>query len=252
MKNSLSERQRIEENYHDRKYKDDILENSSSQGGSAYKFYRELRGNVNGLKILDYGCGNGWLSMDLIKEGATEVYGIDISKELIEKANKFAEVKGLSKNINFKKMPGENLTFPDNFFDLILGSAILHHTDISLAIKNIYRVLKPGGRALFIEPLNQNIFLRIWRKLTPWRRSPAEKALVSKDLKFIQDVFPDAKYHFFKFFSIFSKGLTVLLPKNKTLIYANVLLERFDKNLLKLFPFCGKYYAVIVMELNKN
>jgi ubiquinone/menaquinone biosynthesis C-methylase UbiE len=149
-------------------------------------------------------------------------------------------------------MPGENLTFSDNYFDLCLGSAILHHTDLNLAIKNIYRVLKPGGRAIFIEPLNQNLFLKCWRKLTPWRRSPAEKALINDDLKFIRELFPNAKFHFFTFSSILTEGVMIIFPNNRFVSSINRLLERFDNKLLNLFPSLGKYCAIVVLEINKD
>ena len=96
-------------------------------------------------------------------------------------------------------MPAEDLSLPENFFDLIAGSAILHHTDLNLAVQNIHRVLKPGGRAIFIEPMNQNIFLKIWRALTPWRRSTEERALTKRELTFIQSAFPEVKNNFFRF-----------------------------------------------------
>jgi ubiquinone/menaquinone biosynthesis C-methylase UbiE len=252
MENQLSERQQAEEQYHDNKYKNDILVTPNMKEGSAYKFFRQLKGNVKNLKILDYGCGNGWLSIDLVREGAAEVYGIDISKELIGKACELAEAKGLEEKIHFIKMPGENLTFSDNSFDLILGSAILHHTELDRAVKNLYRVLKPGGRAIFIEPMNQNIFLRIWRVVTPWRRSPAEKALVNNDLKFVRNVFPNSKYHFFKFTSILSTGLGIVFTSNKFLSVIDDFFERIDNKLLKLFPSLGKYYAIVVLELIKD
>lgn len=149
-------------------------------------------------------------------------------------------------------MSAENLTFKSNFFNLIIGSAILHHTDLNLAINNLHRVLKLGGRAIFIEPMNQNIFLKIWRRLTPWRRSPTEKALTYEDSKIIQNIFPDAKFYFFNLTSIFTQGLLLFLPKNKLLLLINDLLERFDGLCLRVFPSLGRYSAVLVMKLVKG
>ncbi len=247
----LSERHRIEENYHDRKYRNTVPKTINREM-SAYRFFKKFRQNVNNLRLLDYGCGNGWLSIDLAKGGAAEVYGIDISGELVQKARILAKGKDLAHKVHFMKMPGENLVFSENFFDLCLGSAILHHTDLDLAIKNIYRVLKPGGKAVFIEPMNRNIFLRIWRKITPWRRSPVEKALVDKDLRLIQDFFPKARFYFFIFSSIFTEGLLLVFPRNKFIIFVNNLLEKFDNKLLQLFPALGKYCAIVVLELTKD
>lgn len=248
MPDQLSERQLAEKLYHDEKHRDANALVDQRKADSAYNFYWGLVGNVKGLKVLDYGCGNGWLSVLLAKSGA-DVCGIDISEELIKKADALRDRQGLGKRISFKVMAAEDLTFPDRSFDLALGSAILHHTDIDRALSNISRVLKPGGRAIFIEPLNQNIFLKLWRKLTPWRRSPAEKALTDAELAAIKRIFPGAKFHFFDLASIFTKGLLVISPENRLLLYANSRMERFDAAFIKRCPSLGKYCAVVVLEL---
>lgn len=252
MEQQLSSKQSIEASYHDRKYKDCQLVMTRKRQEQAYNFFSRLRGDVRNLRILDYGCGVGWLSIDLVKEGAAEVYGIDISQELVEKARDLAEAKGVLEKIHFAKMPAENLTFADNSFDLILGSAILHHTELKQAVKNIFRVLKPGGRALFIEPMNENIFLKVWRVATPWRRSSAERALVNKDLQLIKNFFPAGNYQFFKLFSILTTGLTIPFPNNKLLSSLDRFLEKIDTKLLSIFPSIGKYCAVVVLELLKK
>ena len=71
-------------------------------------------------------------------------------------------------------MPGERLTYPDNSFDMAVGFAILHHLDIPLALSQLRRVLKPGGRAFFAEPLASNPLIRVYRRLTPQYRTPDE------------------------------------------------------------------------------
>jgi ubiquinone/menaquinone biosynthesis C-methylase UbiE len=251
MDNELLKRQEIEKNYHDTKYKGDLIVGSGRGENRAYKFFQDLIGDVRGLIVLDFGCGTGWMSLALAKRGGG-VYGIDISGELIKKALQLADREGLTDKIHFMEMPGENLTFQENYFDLVLGSSILHHTDIPMAMNGIARVLKPNGRAIFLEPMNQNIILKVWRKLTPRRRSPSERALSVNDLKLIQGFFPEAKFHFFTFSSIFSEGLLILYPTNKLLHFLNDLMERFDKMLLRAFPSLGKYSAVVVLDLRKD
>jgi ubiquinone/menaquinone biosynthesis C-methylase UbiE len=251
MRDSILERQRVEERYHDEKTTKSASCYRGDQNGADNRFFSSLIGDVAGLNVLDFGCGDGWYSIKLGMSRAN-VWGIDISGELISRATRLAVNKGLSQNVCFKKMAGENLTFPDNFFDLVTGSAILHHTDIKKAVENIFRVLKPGGRAIFIEPLNVNIFLKIWRKLTPWRRTPTEKAFLNSDLEFIQKIFPLANYNYFYFISIFTQGLLYLFRKNKFLLFINGLIEMVDSWLIKELPFLGKYCAVVVLELKKG
>jgi len=253
MQDQLSERQRAEKKYHDDIYKkDDSYEYKYTSAGSvAYNYYNSLIRDVNGMDVLDYGCGTGWMSIS-IAEGGARVWGIDISDELIKKARSFAKDKGFCDKVTFEEMPGENMTFEENKFDLVTGSAILHHTDLALAIKDINRVLRPGGRAVFIEPMNQNIFLRVWRRLTPWRRSHTERALSVEDLKMIKAAFPEARFNFFILTAIFSAGLMLLAPESKFLIHINSLFTALDRFLLKMLPSLGTSCAIVVMELRKS
>jgi len=251
MEDKLTERQIIEKTYHDRKYKSDLVFPVDKGESIAYRYFQNLIGNVQGLRVLDFGCGTGWMGIALARSGA-QVYGIDISEELIKKAMQLAEHERLSTKIRFQEMAAEKLAFPDGYFDVIFGSAILHHTDIEIALQNISRVLKPDGRAIFVEPMNQNIVLNIWRKVTPWRRSPAEKALRDSELKLIQAMFPASKFHFFTFFSILTEGLLIISPTNKIFRFLNGFMERLDGVILRTFPSLGKYSAVVVMNLQKG
>lgn len=252
MRDELTERQRIEEIYHDKKYEDSSqTEVSPSKTREHYKFFWEKIGDVNSKRVLDFGCGNGWLSVGYAKGGAY-VWGFDISGELIEKAKKWVKKEGLSGKITLEKMVAENLTYEDNFFDLIVGSAILHHTELDITLKNIDRILKPDGKAIFIEPMNQNIFLRLWRKMTPNRRSPTERALTKSDLLLIEHVFPQARLTFFGFLSIFTEGLLVFFNQSEIVAALNNWLEKIDRHIFQSLPFLRRFGAVVVLELKKN
>jgi 2-polyprenyl-3-methyl-5-hydroxy-6-metoxy-1,4-benzoquinol methylase len=252
MKAEISDRQKVEEIYHDtvqRKGKT-VKGHSISGESSYYNFFYDVIGNVNGLKILEVGCGNGWLSIQFARNGA-EVHGIDISGELVNEAKQAANRQGFSDRIFFKKMAVENLDFDNDFFDLVIGSAILHHTDIKQTTKGILKVLRPDGRAIFVEPLNENLVLKVWRKLTPWRRSPTERALLKRDLEFISSVFPHSKYYYFGFISIIGLGLLMFFPDSKILKKVSSHLEKLDTFIAVRFESLGPQYAVVVLELKK-
>ncbi len=252
MKDCFSDRKRTEELYHDEAHREGIIQRGHLYAGdsSYYKFFYNLIGNVGGLKILEVGCGEGWLAIKLAQGGAT-VYGIDISGEVVNSATEGAAKEGWSANTTFTKMAVEDLSFDAVQFDLVIGSAILHHTDIKLAMTNIHRVLKQKGRAVFVEPLNENLALKIWRKLTPWRRSPTEQALLKADLDFIRLVFPLAEFHFFGLTSMVTMGLLMFSPKNAGLRSMDRILESVDALILRVFPFLGRFCAVAVLELKK-
>lgn len=250
-KENFTERQKIEEMYHDNRADIKIRSKGSRPDLSEqYKYFWKLVGDVQGKKILDFGCGNGWVSVMYAQQGA-EVWGFDISGELIEKARKSVQEKGLGDRIILEKMAAENLSFDDNFFDLVVGSAILHHTELDVTLRHVARVLKPDGKAIFIEPMNQNLFLRIWRKMTPGRRSPSERALTNPDLELIKELFPDAKMFYFGFFSIFTEGLLIFFPRSRFVDALNTSLAKFDHQLFNMLPSLGNFGSVVVLDLKK-
>ena len=143
--------------------------------------------NSNSLTVLDYGCGKGLDSLKLLKSGA-KVFGIDITEEYIEQSKNLALKNNFNeRQFNFQVMDAHNLKFPDNTFDLIIGNGILHHLDFNVALNSIHRALKPGGRAVFREPLANNPLLRLFRWLTPKARTIDEKPFTNKDLNMLVD-----------------------------------------------------------------
>ncbi|MFM7032339.1 MAG: class I SAM-dependent methyltransferase, partial [Bacteroidota bacterium] len=107
--------------------------------------------------------------------------GIDISDVAIAQSKAQAQAENLE--IDFRRMNAEILEFEDNTFDIIVGSAILHHLDLDKAYKELHRCLKPGGKAVFIEPTGHNPLLNWYRKLTPQLRTVDEKPMRRKDFR---------------------------------------------------------------------
>ena len=97
-------------------------------------------GNVNGKKVLDYGCGPGVLTWAL-KNLCAEVKGFDINAEMVEKAGLKIGQENVSSNIN---------DFVDNSFDLIICNLVLcivSEAEVQNILKQIKRLLKPEGKA---------------------------------------------------------------------------------------------------------
>jgi ubiquinone/menaquinone biosynthesis C-methylase UbiE len=253
MENKNTDRQLKEESYHNAAHKTGAIKRGHLNTGNTtfFKCFCNIIGEVAGLTVLEIGCGSGWFGMQLAKEGA-KVCGIDISGEVIQEAFRESKIRGCAEKAAFHKMAVEDLSFKNNYFDLVVGSAILHHTDIRLAMPNVYRVLSPEGRAVFVEPLNENLALKVWRKLTPWRRSPTERALIKDDLNYIRNVFPGAAYYYFGLTSMVSMGLLMCFPKSSILNWMNKTFERLDEVISKRYPRLGHYFAVVVMELKKE
>ena len=163
--------------------------------------------------------------MDLLEIGSyTGIYWIDkkvVPKRLtcINIAQKeldlgLSKVNDLHYNVDFKLMDANNLTFNDQSFDAVFGGAILHHLDIEKAIDHIYRVLRPGGMILFLEPQNRNPIFRLYRRFNPRERTPDEHALIYKDIRLINSKFI-LNEHYLDFFSVLCGFISLKLFGDK-------------------------------------
>lgn len=101
---------------------------------------------ARGLTMLEVGCGLGTDGAQFAGAGA-DYTGVDLTDAAIELAQKRFELFNLPGN--FQTADAENLDFADNSFDLVYSHGVLHHTpDTERAIREIHRVLRPGGRAV--------------------------------------------------------------------------------------------------------
>jgi SAM-dependent methyltransferase len=166
-----------------------------------------------GKVVLDYGCGPGYLTKYLIEQGAAHVTGIDVSDGEIEQARERARTHGLEDRSRFLVADGHATEFADDSFDLIVGDAILHHLDLRRALIEIRRILRPGGRAIFMEPLWHNPLLRLGRALTPSARTPDEHPLTAADWALCEEIFPDFEHEEREFLTIPLMPLNLVLPK---------------------------------------
>lgn len=104
------------------------------------------------LTVLDIGCGTGSLTRLIADSmpGGGEVAGIDAAEKMIDVAKR----KAGSRPIHFEAALAEDLPFPSDRFDRVVSTFFFHHLDSTLkarAIGEIWRVLRPGGRALILD-----------------------------------------------------------------------------------------------------
>jgi SAM-dependent methyltransferase len=115
-----------------------------------------------GLSVLELGCGTGYFTRELARSGA-DIIAIDVSPELLQ----IARTNCSAPNVRYEIQNACELSYPDSVFDSVVGSSVLHHLEIEGALREIYRVLKPGGTICFTEPnmLNPQIAMQ---KNVPW------------------------------------------------------------------------------------
>jgi len=153
-----------------------------SQSRPWLRFVFDRFGDLRGKDILEVGCGTGDFAIFLARSGAN-VTAVDVSPKCIEVARERARRNGLARQINAQVVPVERLTFEDGRFDLVFGASMIHHVDISLASREVHRVLKPGGRAGFVEPLGHNLLLEFIRKYVPYPGKLPHEGTTHKSLK---------------------------------------------------------------------
>lgn len=206
--------------------------------------------DLRGALVLDYGCGRGGFSEMLADLGAF-VYGIDISPRLIRQAQSLAAKarNGSHGSAQFLVCDAHRTPFPDNSFDYVVGNGALHHLDLDRAYAEIARVLKPGGKARFMEPMYHHPLLWSLRKLTPNAHTVDEKPLSWSDLERAERWFRSCAHHEHFLFSVLAAPAH-LLSKNVALTVIDKL-DQFDQFVMSVEPRLGRFAWYTVLDMEK-
>ena len=144
--------------------------------------YRDEAGLGPGKTALEIGCGIGIFTSILARSGAG-ITAVDLSPDLAERAR----AQNPAANVTYLVMNVEKLEFPDNFFNCVYGSSVLHHLDLQKALPEMLRVLKPGGTFVFTEPNMLNPQIMLQKNIKPLRTllgdSPDETAFFRWGIK---------------------------------------------------------------------
>jgi len=125
------------------------------------KYRKDLISLAQG-EVLEVGVGTG-ANLPYYSE-KTSVTGIDFSKNMLEKSKKVIKKNNIT-NIKLKEMDVQTMAFEDNSFDCAVSTCVFCTVPDPVAgLKEIYRVIKPGGKVLFLEHMRSknpliNIFL---------------------------------------------------------------------------------------------
>jgi SAM-dependent methyltransferase len=194
----------------------------------------QFLGDLRGRMVLEYGCGLGALTVLLAKSGA-RVTAFDLSEASIEKAKERAQLNGVLDRIEFHVAPGEALPFPDASFDRVVGKAVLHHLDPEKGSNELARVMTPGGRAAFSEPLGMNPLLVFAREHLPYphkHERGADRPLTRSDVARWRQPFAEMRLEPRQLFSMVERVVRRPVPLLRSV--DDFLLNRFAG----LSPLC--------------
>lgn len=151
-------------------------------------------GDVRGLKILELGCGCGEASVYFAKRGAA-VTATDVSPGMLQLTERVAAHHGT--RVETRVASSDELPFADASFDVVYGANVLHHSDLPRAVAEAHRVLKPGGRACFWDPVAYNPVINVYRRMATKVRTEDEHPLRKADLDVIRSRFSRVETDFF-------------------------------------------------------
>jgi 2-polyprenyl-3-methyl-5-hydroxy-6-metoxy-1,4-benzoquinol methylase len=207
---------------------------------------------LEGKRILDCGCGWGVLSVLLAKRGA-HISAVDISPTCVDIAKKLARENKVETKVDVKQGVLEGLEFEDEEFDIIMGTRVLHHVDIDTTRRELLRVLKETGVAVFWECTYKNRpynFVRnLWRRFSwiPIAGTRHEHALTKEEVDMLDETFGGTLTMHTTPFVIFSHLAMVLtLGKLPALERAGGVVDRFFD---RIFPFLRKQslHQILIM-----
>ncbi|HNX68431.1 MAG TPA: class I SAM-dependent methyltransferase [Candidatus Omnitrophota bacterium] len=176
-----------------------VRESFESPTAVENRFALESMGPIQGKKILDLGCGAGEAAVYFALQGA-QVEGCDVAEELLVLAKQLALNYGVAPQ--FSVASSSALPYPDGHFDFVFGNGVLHHVDLPATAREVRRVLKPGGKAFFIEPLPYNPVIHIYRAMASKVRSADECPLSFKQLSDFASFFFSSRHREFWLFSL--------------------------------------------------
>ncbi|MFO0815628.1 MAG: class I SAM-dependent methyltransferase [Gemmatales bacterium] len=201
-------------------------------------------GPLAGKRILDFGCGHGMASTCLARAGA-EVLAFDLSAGYVAEAVARATANGVS--IQGFVADGARLPLADGSLDGIWGVAILHHLDMVEAAREIKRVLRPGGVAVFCEPWGGNPLLEAARHWLPYvgkERTADERPLIQSDVNQLRNIFPQLDVEYVQLVGMVRRAWrrNPLLP----------VLDRMDASLLRHWKVVRPWCRYVVLQMRKG
>ncbi len=207
-------------------------------------------GTLKGKKVLELGAGTGGTATLLAKRGAS-VVGIDLLPFRLTEAKMRASEHNVVESVDFALMDAMHLAFPDNTFDFVISKSVLVFTEHAQTAKECYRVLKPGGKAIFIENMRYHPMVWLYRKVF-LKYSGKLRYFSVQDIETVGAEFERLEHREFHLLAVSALfwQKCIAIP---TFYRASLrLLKVIDTSLLKCLPFLKRLCWITAMICHKD
>jgi len=246
----MDDRLERERAFHDARFEE------GSRGRSADRFYainaasdRFFREAIDSAppdaRLLDYGCGEGaYCALHAARNGH-HVIAVDISPVAIERARESAQDAGVGERIDFRVMNAEQLALDEDSFDVVSGLGVIHHLDIDSSMREVARVLKPDGYAVFVEPMGHNPAINLFRRRMPDQRTADEHPLLEDDFGLMRQHFDELETTYFHLL-----GLLAIPLRGRSYLDRSVrALDAADRALFRRIKTARRYAWMVGLRL---
>jgi len=213
----------------------------------SWEYAFHLLGDARGLRVLDLGCGDGECTTLVASHGG-KVAALDISTDLLSMAKARTVMDGYSGTVAPLCGSVHSIPLESASVDVVFGMAVLHHVDLELAAREVHRVLKPGGRAIFAEPIRNSKTIAAVRGLIPYRQpdiSPFERPLRFDEIVSFSSRFSSYEHREFEMPFVQLMRVCHVGPALLRRVY------QLDVQLLRRFPHLRHFASGIVFQVRK-
>ncbi|MCE2400551.1 class I SAM-dependent methyltransferase [Candidatus Poribacteria bacterium] len=215
-----------------------------------FEYVLPQMGTLEGKKVLELGTGTGGTATLLAKQGAS-VVGIDLLPFRLDEAKERANRHKVANAVDFSLMDATQLAFPDNTFDFIISKSVLVFTEHVQTAKECYRVLKPDGKAIFMENMRNHPVVLLYRKLfLKYSRELHYFSLL--DIEGIGKEFEEIEHREFHLLSLGALFWKRIIPIPIFYRWTLQFLKLIDKNLLRMFPVLKRFCWITAMICHKK
>ena len=210
-------------------------------------------GDVAGRRVLDLGCGMGEAAVYFAKLGA-DVTAADLSSGMLGVVQRLAARHNAS--VRTAKCCATDTALPDAAFDVVYAGNLLHHVEVEPTLREVHRILKPGGVFVCWDPLKHNPLINIYRRLASGVRTEDEHPLAMKEIRAFRRIFRNVRYECFWLLAqwIFLRFFLIeRVSPNRQRYWKKIITEhrrlepiyrrwaRLDEWVLRALPFLKRY-----------